>query len=187
MHNIFWKMHIARKSLPMLDGSKGKDGIKFNIGKVFATAGVMESLREQLELEQSQEDEFGMSERYAKAESINFETQPRCGITDGLLESSSVESTLETLQREKAYSFRGELLRCVEKHARGDYGVLGRHDVNVNDECLKYNNSRDPEHIGPWSGRILSKYLLSTDEYIYVITDFMELESVTTIIFPSEY
>jgi hypothetical protein len=181
--------------------TKGRDGIRFNLGRVHFTRTVSLMIKKELEKEQSQEAEFGMSKRYAEATVHNFETAPRCGLTDAMLDIGSVESTLETLQREKALTFEGEVLRCVEKHARGDYGILDDHDNGMNERCLKYNISKDPAHIGSWGGRIFSKYLLSNGKSVYVITDFgcqerlkqcydswvLDPDSITTVMLPSDY
>lgn len=70
------------------------------------------------------------------------------------------------------------VLAVVRRHMRGDWGDLGPEDKNENDKSIEY---RDEEGL---AGRLFSKYDFD-DFALYVITEWDE--SVTTVLFPSEY
>lgn len=66
-----------------------------------------------------------------------------------------------------------EILQCVVKHVTGDWGVLDKIDMDMNESALIHG------------GRILSAYNLNDGTRIYIITEADR--SSTTILLPSEY
>ena len=77
------------------------------------------------------------------------------------------------------------VMQCLSRHVAGDWGVLDKHDTELNIESLNKPGRR-----------ILSKYELEksignvlNDFHIYIITDFTNHKepNITTILFPSEY
>ena len=71
------------------------------------------------------------------------------------------------------YAAKVDPLDLVARHATGDWGDLCLDDKLANEDAV---------HRG---GRLLSRYTLSTDEVVYVITEGDR--SVTTLLLPSEY
>jgi hypothetical protein len=59
------------------------------------------------------------------------------------------------------------------RHARGDWGEVGKEDSMANDEGLANG------------GRLLSAYRTSLGEWIWIITEWDR--SVTTLLLPNEY
>lgn len=66
-----------------------------------------------------------------------------------------------------------DIIRCIERHSRGDWGDLCKEDKQLNEEALKFGN------------RLFSSYVLSDDLEVYVITEWDR--SVTTVLLPEEY
>ena len=64
-------------------------------------------------------------------------------------------------------------LRLLKRHAHGDFGNLHDDDVRANELAIR----RDM--------RVLSAYVLTTDERVWVITEADR--SATTILLPEEY
>ena len=60
------------------------------------------------------------------------------------------------------------------RHLTGDWGTLDAHDTNANQRAL---NPKDPL-------RILSSYVLSEDDTVWIITEWDR--SVTTLLLPEE-
>ena len=63
----------------------------------------------------------------------------------------------------------------LARHLTGDWGTLDAHDTNANKRAL---DSRDPL-------RILSSYVLSAVDTVWVITEWDR--SATTLLLPEEY
>ena len=61
----------------------------------------------------------------------------------------------------------------LNRHAKGDWGDLDEHDLNMNEDALKNG------------GRLFSAYHLASGAKIYVITEWDR--SVTTALLPEEY
>lgn len=61
----------------------------------------------------------------------------------------------------------------LERHCRGDWGDVDKHDARANDAAVKNGE------------RILSAYTLKTGVQIWIITEWDR--SVTTILLPSDY
>lgn len=70
------------------------------------------------------------------------------------------------------------VMACLRRHSRGDWGDLCVEDANENDKAIEY---RDEEGL---AARLFSVYDFDDFE-LWVITEWDE--SVTTILFPSEY
>jgi len=61
----------------------------------------------------------------------------------------------------------------LERHCRGDWGIVDKHDAQVNASAVKHGD------------RIMSAYTLKTGVQIWIITEADR--SVTTILLPSDY
>jgi hypothetical protein len=66
-----------------------------------------------------------------------------------------------------------QMLECLQRHARGDWGDVCDEDKQANDRALKNGDER-----------ILSAYSI-TGKKIWIITEWDR--SVTTVLFPEEY
>jgi hypothetical protein len=64
-------------------------------------------------------------------------------------------------------------LRLLKRHAQGDWGAVHPFDADANELALRQEM------------RVLSVYILSTDERVWVITEADR--SATTILLPGEY
>ncbi len=67
----------------------------------------------------------------------------------------------------------GEMKDALNRHLRGDWGMLDREDLNANDDALKNG------------GRLFSAYRTSTQIKFWIITEADR--SVTTILLPEDY
>jgi hypothetical protein len=65
-----------------------------------------------------------------------------------------------------------QMLECLQRHARGDWGDVCAEDKQSNDQALQDGD------------RILSSYMINGTK-IWIITEWDR--SVTTVLFPSEY
>lgn len=78
-----------------------------------------------------------------------------------------------------AIAEQSELLPFLQRHASGDWGIVGEEDSQTNNDALKDGD------------RLLSAYLLpksakrDTEEKIWIITEWDR--SATTILLPEEY
>lgn len=61
----------------------------------------------------------------------------------------------------------------IERHARGDWGLISAEDTKANDAALRLG------------GRLLSSYEVAADTRIWLITEADR--SATTLLLPSEY
>ena len=66
-----------------------------------------------------------------------------------------------------------DLMRCIGRHVRGDWGALCDADQRANDQALTSG------------GRLLSAYLLPSGVKLWVITEADR--SATTVLLPDEY
>lgn len=66
-----------------------------------------------------------------------------------------------------------DVLSCIARHAKGDWGELCREDVEANDTALSRG------------GRILSAYRDRLNNRFWIITEWDR--SVTTVLLPSDY
>jgi hypothetical protein len=66
----------------------------------------------------------------------------------------------------------GEVVDCVLRHARGDWGIVGQQDKELNDRALVRGE------------RLLSSYVIA-DWKLYVITEWDR--SLTTVMLADEY
>lgn len=70
------------------------------------------------------------------------------------------------------------VMACLRRHKNGNWGDVSMEDANENDKAIEY---RDEEGL---AGRLFSAYDFD-DFKLWVITEWDE--SVTTVLFPSEY
>lgn len=76
------------------------------------------------------------------------------------------------------------IIECLARHNASDWGDLDQMDAAINDAAIARR-----------VGRVLSRYLVPTplldeadDDAIWIITDDLEdVESMTTILWPSDY
>lgn len=76
------------------------------------------------------------------------------------------------------------IIECLARHNNGDWGDLDLMDAAINDASIARR-----------VGRVLSRYLVPTalldeadDDAIWIITDDLaDVESVTTVLWPSDY
>lgn len=76
------------------------------------------------------------------------------------------------------------IIECLARHNASDWGDLDQMDVALNDNSIARR-----------VGRVLSRYLVPTalldeadDDAIWIITDDLaDVESVTTVLWPSDY
>lgn len=71
------------------------------------------------------------------------------------------------------YAAKADPLDLVVRHVTGDPGDLCPEDVQANEHAIAHGE------------RVFSKYVLTTGESVYVITEWDR--SVTTLLLPSEY
>jgi hypothetical protein len=70
-----------------------------------------------------------------------------------------------------------ELMRCVMRHQRGDYGLLDSHDVAVNERNLNHS-----------SGTVMSEYVISGHRVWIITTLSTDVENqYSTVLLPMEY
>ncbi len=69
--------------------------------------------------------------------------------------------------------------KFIERHRIGDWGDMPAEDKTLNDNAIAHEGDRDHQD------RVMSSYLTSANEKLWVITEWDR--SVTTILLPSEY
>jgi hypothetical protein len=67
----------------------------------------------------------------------------------------------------------GDIAAALRRHSSGDWGDLDADDKAANEAALVHE------------GRLLSSYVLSSDNQVWVITEADR--SVTTVLYPSDY
>lgn len=72
-------------------------------------------------------------------------------------------------------SFRSEIMRSLNRYTKGDWGEVSEDSKKLNDEAVK-----------TCEDRILAAYPTSQDK-IWIITDWEYGEKHTTVLFPHEY
>ena len=76
------------------------------------------------------------------------------------------------------------LIECLQRHNTGDWGELGPADCAANDHAIRHG-----------SRQVMSRYPVpdelsdpsDTDDAIWIITDDLDFEPITTILWPSDY
>jgi len=71
----------------------------------------------------------------------------------------------------------------LRRHASGDWGSVDVADKRLNDEAVAHEETANTEH--DLRGRVLSAYILSNGEKIWIITDADR--SSTCVLLPSDY
>lgn len=66
-----------------------------------------------------------------------------------------------------------EILRAVARHERGDWGELGREDIEANESALKEG------------GRLVSRYVSTNQVKFLIITEWNR--KLTTVLLPEDY